>query len=92
MTYRGAIACFAVALSIACASSEGRSPIGASTEAPLPERIIDLSPLMTEDLPLRVWGTKLLTDWGFKLRNEVEDVVADEPTYVANSYWTLANH
>jgi arylformamidase len=93
MTHRGAIASFfTVALSIACATSERQSPIGASTEPPLPERIIDLSPLMTEDLPRRVWGTKLLTDWGFKLRNEVEDVVTDEPTYVANSYWTLANH
>ena len=93
MTSRAAIACIsAVTLSIACASSEGRGPIAANAEGPLPERIIDLSPLMTEDLPLRVWGTKLLTDWGFKLHNEVEDVVAEEPTYVANSYWTLANH
>jgi kynurenine formamidase len=93
MTSRAAIACIlAVTLSIACVSSEGRGPIVANSEAPLPERIIDLSPQMTEDLPLRVWGAKLLTDWGFKLHNEVEDIVAEEPTYVANSYWTLANH
>ena len=82
----------ALTLSMACASSGVRRPSGTSTEAPLPERIIDLSPLMTEDLPLRVWGKRILSDWGFKLRNDVEDLVTEEPTYVANSYWTLANH
>jgi kynurenine formamidase len=92
MTVHRALAFVAAVLSVACIGSPGQIPIGATVEAPLPERIIDLSPLMTEDLPLRVWGTKLLSDFGFKLRNEVEDVVADEPLYVANSYWTLANH
>jgi kynurenine formamidase len=62
------------------------------TEAPLPSRIVDLSPLVTEDLPLRTWGKKMLTDWGFALRNEFEDVGAEDPLYVVNSYWTLSNH
>ncbi len=61
-------------------------------EAPLPTRVVDLSPLVTEDLPLRVWGKKLLTDWGFRLTNEFEDVGAEEPFYVVNSDWTLSNH
>ena len=59
-------------------------------EAPLPTRVVDLSPLVTEDLPLRVWGKKMLTDWGFRLTNEFEDVGAEEPFYVVNSYWTLS--
>lgn len=60
--------------------------------AALPTRIIDLSPTITEDLPVRLWGTKALRDRGFSLTTEFRDVVRESPFYVANSYWTLMNH
>ncbi len=83
---------FAAAFCLAC-TSLGSGPVNESlSEAPLPIRIVDLSPLITEDLPLQLWGKKLLSDWGFRLTNEFEDVGAEEPLYVSNSYWTLANH
>ncbi len=77
---------------LSCTSPEDQPANESLTEAPLPNRIVDLSPLVTEDLPLRVWGKKMLTDWGFKLTNEFVDVGAEEPFYVMNSYWTLFNH
>ncbi len=83
---------FAASVCLACATPEDHPPDETWTEAPLPSRIVDLSPLVTEDLPLRTWGKKMLTDWGFKLTNEFEDVRAEEPLYVVNSYWTLSNH
>ena len=90
---RTAILIVATSISLsACASPEPEAHDQQPAEAPLPTRIIDLSPVVTEDLPLRVWGRKMLTDWGFRLTNEFEDVGAEEPLYVQNSYWTLANH
>jgi kynurenine formamidase len=86
------LSCLAAVVCLSCASrSDHRSSDGLA-KVPLPVRIVDLSPLVTEELPLRIWGRKLLTDWGFRLGNEFEDVVAEEPLYVANSYWTLSNH
>ena len=85
------LSCAACA-SLACTTPEDHPPDQTLTEAPLPSRIVDLSPLVTEDLPLRTWGKRILTEWGFKLRNEFEDVGSEEPLYVVNSYWTLSNH
>jgi kynurenine formamidase len=84
--------CFGAAVCVSCGSESTEAPSQALANVPLPNRIVDLSPLVTEELPLRVWGKKLLNDWGFRLRNQFEDVIAEDPLYVANSYWTLANH
>lgn len=80
----------------ACAATE---PTVAEDQAiPLPSRIIDLSPTITEDLPVRIWGSALLKDLGFRERTEFEHVVnqydprGEWEGYVANSYWTLMNH
>ncbi len=59
---------------------------------PRPRAIIDLSQVITEDLPVRVWGHKALSDFGFSDTTEFRIVTTDQPTYVSNSYWTLFNH
>jgi kynurenine formamidase len=59
---------------------------------PLEEmEMVDLGALVTEDLPVRVWG-KQLADFGFNRPNQFEDIAAFEPTYVVDSYYTLFNH
>src|SRR5437867_3207159 len=66
----------------------GCSPPG----SPLPKRIIDLSPTITEDLPVRIWGQKLLKDFGFRESTKFEHVELQQPLYVQNSYLELFNH
>lgn len=60
--------------------------------APIPSRIIDLTPTITVDQPLRTWGSKMLSDYGFRQTNEFEFVITRDPLYVSNAYWTLFNH
>jgi kynurenine formamidase len=59
---------------------------------PLPQRIVDLSPTITEDLPVRVWGQKLLRDFGFRETTRFEHIEIEQPVYVQNSYLELFNH
>jgi kynurenine formamidase len=61
-------------------------------ETPLPRRIIDLSPTITEDLPARIWGRKLLRDFGFRPSTRFEHIELEQPLYVQNSYLELFNH
>ncbi len=68
------------------------APTPLENRPPLPSRIVDLSHTITEDLPVRLWGKKALTDRGFSLTTEFREVVSESPFYVANSYWTLMNH
>jgi arylformamidase len=58
----------------------------------MPVEIIDLSLSITEDLPVRFWGHKVLKDFGFTDTTEFRHVVNEKPTYVRNSYLTLFNH
>jgi kynurenine formamidase len=64
----------------------------------VPRRIIDLSPVLTPDLPRRVWGKELLARSGYAETTEFDDIVRRPPGegnwagFVANSYWTLMNH
>ncbi len=51
-----------------------------------------MSPLITEDLPIRFWGHKTLLANGFVDSTEFEIIVKQKPLYVSNSYWTLMNH
>ena len=89
------VACSLFFLS-ACVSTE--RTVEEEEALPLPTRIIDLSPTITEDLPVRIWGSALLEDHGFRERTEFEHIVnqleprAEWDGYVANSYWTLMNH
>lgn len=58
----------------------------------LPKQIIDLSPLITEDLPMRIWGKKMLKDFGFKDSTKFVDKAIEDPLYVVDSYIELFNH
>ena len=63
---------------------------------PIPPRaIVDLSPTITEDLPLRMWGSKPLNDFGFREITRFEHVVVEDTSlglYAVDSYLTLFNH
>lgn len=59
---------------------------------PLPSQIIDLSPTIDEDLPQKVWGKKMLKDFGFKESTKFTDVAIEDPLYVVDSYIELFNH
>jgi len=89
------VACAAVLL-LSCTSGERTEP--ADIQTPMPRRIVDLSPIITEDLPLRVWGRELLARNGYRETTQFEDIVRRPPDvgtwtgYVANSYWTMMNH
>ena len=58
----------------------------------LPKEIIDLSPSITEDLPKRIWGKKMLKDFGFKDSTRFTDIAVEDPLYVVDSYIELFNH
>ncbi len=60
--------------------------------APIPTQIIDLTPTITADQPVQMWGRRMLSDFGFREKNKFEFVINQEPVYGSNSYWTLFNH
>ncbi len=76
----------------ACTQQRESEPEVRRADAPLPRLIVDLSPVITEDLPVRMWGHRLLSDFGFRDTTEFEDVVTEDPLYVVDSYLTLFNH
>jgi kynurenine formamidase len=71
----------------ACCSSDP-----ANSGRLLPRQIIDLSPTITEDLPVRIWGHRALKDLGFSDATEFRVIRGDKPFYFSNSYYTLFNH
>jgi kynurenine formamidase len=82
---------FLCALVVCSACTAHPAPAGRSG-AQLPRQIIDLSPTITEDLPVRLWGRRALKDFGFTETTQFRLVQRSEPTYVSNAYWTLMNH
>ena len=72
----------------ACSSSDGVD----QDTAPVPTRVIDLTLAITSDQPVRTWGRRMLTDFGFRETNDFEFVINRDPVYASNSYWTLFNH
>ncbi len=73
-----------------------------STKSPnqyfqIPNEIIDLGTLVTEDLPERLWGNGLMEANGFNKSNIFEDInlefeLGTGTVSVSNSYYTLFNH
>ncbi|UCC82640.1 MAG: cyclase family protein [Gemmatimonadota bacterium] len=57
-----------------------------------PERIVDLSPTITADLPVRMVGHALLSGIGARDSTEFEHLEGDESLYYLDSYITLFNH
>jgi len=81
---------------VACARPDAATTSEAAP--PIPSRVVDLSPAITPDLPLRVWGRELLRRTGFAETTSFEDFVRRPPSegswegFVTNSSWTLMNH
>lgn len=74
-------------LVVAC----GQAPAPATP--PMPKRIVDLSPTITEDLPVRAVGAKFLADFGYRERTAWENKLTDDgKLYIEDSYLTLFNH
>ncbi len=90
MTKRSLVAVVLFVSSVA--SSCGTSKRARESQLPLPRQIIDLSPTITEDLPVRVWGHRALKDFGFSDTTEFRVIQGDEPLYFSDSYRTLFNH
>jgi kynurenine formamidase len=64
-----------------------------SSGVPLPKEIIDLGALVTEDLPERCWGKRLLADLGWTRGNTFEVLHWQTKSLKGqNSYYTLFNH
>jgi arylformamidase len=82
-----------LAISLVVALASGCSRQGRSDPSPrIPRKVIDLSTTITPDLPVRFWGHKALSDFGFSDTTEFRIIQRDKPLYVSNSYWTLFNH
>lgn len=68
---------------------------GDADAVPMPKEIIDLGALVTEDLPERVWGKALMTQFGFDESNRF-DVrhwdYAEGAVSGSNAYYSLFNH
>jgi kynurenine formamidase len=69
-------------MTIACISPDPSSP----------KKIIDLSPTISEDLPVRMLGPKLLNTFGFRESTVFDHIEGDDPLYYLDSYLTLFNH
>ncbi len=67
----------------------------AGAAVPTPKEIIDLGALVTEDLPERVWGRRIMTQLGFDRNNRFDIVywtIADGAVSGSNAYYTFFNH
>lgn len=58
----------------------------------LPKEIIDLSPIIGEDLVQRKWGSAALKMMGFRGVTKFVHLGIDTPTYIRNSYLEIFNH
>lgn len=86
------LATFAV-ITFALVSCSGSQERKSTDLPPLPIEVIDLSPTVTEDLPVRMWGHKQLSDLGFSDTTEFRHIEHNPPPfYFVNSYLTLFNH
>jgi kynurenine formamidase len=88
-----------VACSDGATSSAGEAESGetgahaeSATAAGNPARIVDLSPAITEDLPVRMVGQAMLEALGAPLTTEFVHIEGDEPFYYLDSIVTLFNH
>lgn len=64
----------------------------ASPEFAPPRAIVDLSPTITEDLPVRSLGTRMFQQFGGRATTAFQHVVVDDPFYGARSYLEFDNH
>lgn len=58
----------------------------------VPKAIVDLSPTIGEDFPLRYYGAAMLKAFQVRDSTKIEHIITEEPFYVAMSYITLWDH
>ena len=75
---------------MACSNSQPTKKFDANQV--LPKQIIDLSPVIGEDLAEKKWGSAALELMGFRGRTKFLHVGIDTPIYVRNSYLEIFNH
>jgi len=79
-----------VILLIGCTPDQSNSKF--DPELIMPKEIIDLSPIISEDLPRQKWGNAALQMMGFRGETNFLHVGIDTPAYVRNSYIEIFNH
>ena len=57
-----------------------------------PRAVVDLSPVIGEDAPVRIMGRKFLKDFGLPESTTFHHTVSEAPAYVADSRLELFNH
>jgi len=82
----------ALGLGVVSLGCEGAAPVSDASRPPIPSQVIDLSPVVGEDLPVRFWGHQVLTLFGFSDSTEFRHVEGETPYYFQNSFLTLFNH
>ena len=93
MTLKAIGACVVIFFTAACTQSNTVEP----ADMPVPKETVDLGALITEDLPERVWGKRLLAENKFSDPNSFK-ILGWRQDYGggtisgSNSYYTLFNH
>lgn len=90
----GLVSLFAISactVTVDDATTDGADEDAAAT-VPVPRRIVDLGPVVTEDLPVRTWGAQALAGLGLPGTTEFDVRVIEEPTHISISLLTLLNH
>lgn len=72
----------ALVLVVACARQDFTAP----------RAIVDLSPVIAQDLPVRSLGTRMFREFGGRAATVFQHVVVDTPFYAARSYVEFDNH
>ena len=61
-------------------------------EPAMPKRIVDITPTITQDMPLRAVGAKFLKDFGYPEKLEWETRIEDGDIYMSDTFVTLFTH
>ena len=81
---------FIILFLIGCTTDQSKTDF--NPDLVLPKEIIDLSPVITEDIAEQKWGKAMLKMMGFRGKTNFLHVGIDSPAYVRNSYIEIFNH
>jgi kynurenine formamidase len=81
---------FIIPFLIGCTTDQSKTDF--NPDLILPKEIIDLSPVITDDIAEQKWGKAFLKLMGFRGTTKFEHVGIDSPAYVRNSYLEIFNH
>jgi arylformamidase len=74
-------------LLLRCAAPKAPEPV-----LKMPREIVDLSPVLGEDLPTMAVGEKALAAFGMEPRTKFDVKVTEEPFYMGEAVYSLSNH